>query len=48
MCKEIAYNYLKKLDIHIKKTFLYQERDEGKRKEFKEKLAKINEENLVL
>ncbi|WP_237342968.1 IS630 family transposase [Wolbachia endosymbiont of Folsomia candida] len=31
----------------MKKTFLYQERDEGKRKEFKEKVAKINKENLV-
>jgi hypothetical protein len=43
MCKEVAYNYLKKLAIHIKKTFLYQERNEEKRKEFTAKVAEINE-----
>ncbi|MBD0392205.1 IS630 family transposase [Wolbachia endosymbiont of Pentalonia nigronervosa] len=32
---------------HIKKTFLYQERDEKKRKEFTAKVAEIKEENLV-
>ena len=31
----------------IKKTFLYQERDEEKRKEFTEKIAMIKEKNLV-
>lgn len=36
MCKETAYNYLKKAGYTYKKTFLYQERDEGKRKEFKD------------
>ena len=38
---------LKKLDTRIKKTFLYQERDEEKCKEFKGKIAEIKEENLV-
>lgn len=47
MCKNTAYNYLKKLAIHIKETFLYQERNEEKRKEFTEKIAMIKEKNLV-
>jgi transposase len=47
MHKNTVYNYLKKLGIHIKKTFLYQERDEEKRKEFREKVGKIKEENLI-
>ncbi|WP_338062954.1 transposase [Wolbachia endosymbiont of Brugia malayi] len=31
----------------MRKTFLYQERDEEKRKEFIKKIVEINEENLV-
>lgn len=38
---------LKKLDTRIKKTFLYQERNEEKRKEFADKIVKIKEEDLV-
>ncbi|WP_341811789.1 hypothetical protein [Wolbachia endosymbiont (group A) of Conops quadrifasciatus] len=47
MCKDKVYNYLKKVNYMYKKTFLYQERDEGKRKEVIQKVAEINEENLV-
>ncbi|WP_265043929.1 transposase [Wolbachia endosymbiont (group A) of Scambus nigricans] len=47
MCKNTAYNYLKKVGYTYKKTFLYQERNEEKRKEFIEKIAMIEEKNLV-
>ncbi len=33
--------------IHIKKTFLYRERDKEKRKEFIKKVEEINKENLI-
>ncbi|XGA08203.1 MAG: hypothetical protein U0X86_000393 [Wolbachia endosymbiont of Xenopsylla cheopis] len=42
MCKETAYNYLKKAGYTYKKTFLYQERDEVKNSK-----TKINKENLI-
>lgn len=48
ICAKTRYiTTLKKQTIHTKKTFLYQERDKEKRKEFINKIAKIKEEDLV-